>query len=301
VGRATEQLALFGAVEERAPAPVLELPALPAVAAPPAHRVRRLSYSALALFARCPYRFYAERIVGLRPDDAAMRGEPSDGLHATEIGDAVHVLLEAEASAEAVDGLLVARYGTVSDTDRDRILTLVSAWHESPVGRELASREGVVRELPFTFAQDGVLFHGFFDACRLDDERAIVVDYKTNRIGESSPEEIVERDYALQRLVYALALLRSGAAAVEVTFVFLERADEPVSATFGAADEPALAAELSAAIASIHAGQFAPTPSEMACSGCPALDRVCAGPRLLSPPWEEQTEADGAFEDDDSG
>jgi ATP-dependent exoDNAse (exonuclease V) beta subunit len=299
---AAEQLALFGAVQEPAPTPALELPPLPAIAPPPEHRVRRLSYSALALFARCPYRFYAERIVGLRPDDAAMRGEPGDGLHATEIGDAVHVLLEADASADGVDDLLAARYGTVSDSDRDRISRLVSAWHESPVGRDLASRDGVVRELPFTFAQDGVLFHGFFDAHHVDDERAIVVDYKTNRLGESSPEEIVGRDYVLQRLVYALAVLRSGVAAVDVTFVFLERPDEPVSVTFGAADEPALAAELSAAIASIHAGQFVPTPSEMACSGCPALDRVCAGPRLLSPQWEEQwTEADGAPEDGDSG
>jgi len=39
-------------------------------------------------------------------------------------------------------------------------------------------------------------------------------------------------------------------------------------------------AELSAAIARIRAGEFRPTPSEFACSDCPALDLVCAGPRL---------------------
>jgi hypothetical protein len=37
---------------------------------------------------------------------------------------------------------------------------------------------------------------------------------------------------------------------------------------------------LSAAIERIHAGDFVPTPSEYACAGCPALDLVCAGPRL---------------------
>ena len=42
----------------------------------------------------------------------------------------------------------------------------------------------------------------------------------------------------------------------------------------------ALEEELSAAIATIHEGDFRPTPSEFACSGCPALDVVCAGPRL---------------------
>ena len=45
-----------------------------------------------------------------------------------------------------------------------------------------------------------------------------------------------------------------------------------------------LEAELSAAIARINAGEFVPTPSEFTCSGCPALDLVCAGPRLAAMP-----------------
>ena len=40
--------------------------------------------------------------------------------------------------------------------------------------------------------------------------------------------------------------------------------------------------ELGAAIARIREGDFKPTPSPFACSGCPALDRVCAGPALLA-------------------
>jgi len=52
-----------------------------------------------------------------------------------------------------------------------------------------------------------------------------------------------------------------------------------------ALDRPAvlcdlLEAGLSASIAAIRAGEFQPTPSPFACSGCPALDVVCAGPRL---------------------
>ena len=50
--------------------------------------------------------------------------------------------------------------------------------------------------------------------------------------------------------------------------------------TFVRDEMPALEAELSAGIARIHAGDFRPTPSEFACSTCPALDLVCAGPRL---------------------
>ena len=53
-----------------------------------------------------------------------------------------------------------------------------------------------------------------------------------------------------------------------------------MAASFAAAQVPELEAELSEAIARIQAGEFRPTPSDFACSGCPALDLVCAGPRL---------------------
>ena len=52
-------------------------------------------------------------------------------------------------------------------------------------------------------------------------------------------------------------------------------------ATFAQADVAGSRPSSPAAIARIRAGDFRPTPSEFACSGCPALDLVCAGPRLL--------------------
>ncbi len=77
----------------------------------------------------------------------------------------------------------------------------------------------------FAFEHDGVLLHGRFDVFRLDEGRALVVDYKTNRLEDLTPDEVVEDDYALQRLVYALAAFRAGAEEVEVAYVFLERPD----------------------------------------------------------------------------
>jgi hypothetical protein len=78
--------------------------------------------------------------------------------------------------------------------------------------------------------------------------------------------------------------MRAGAGQVEVAYVFLEQPDAVVSGTFTRDDVPALEAELSAAIGRIQAGEFVPTPSEHACASCPALDLVCAGPRLRSAP-----------------
>jgi ATP-dependent helicase/nuclease subunit A len=276
------QLALFTGEE----IPVLPPPAprLPEIALPPEaalHHVRSLSYSALALFARCSYRYYAERVIGMRAGDAHGSVPGQSGLAATEIGDVVHVLLENGVAGD-VEEPVRARYASATDEDIARVAGLVKAWHDSPLARRLSEMEGVRPELPFAFEHDGVLLHGRFDVYAGSGGRALVVDYKTNRLEELTPEEALEDEYAIQRLVYALAALRAGADEVEVVYVFLERPDEPVAQVFARSEVVALEAELSEAIAAIQEGRFLPTPSELACSGCPALDVVCAGPRLLA-------------------
>jgi hypothetical protein len=91
---------------------------------------------------------------------------------------------------------------------------------------------------------------------------------------------IVAGVFRLQRLDYPLACLRAGAEEVEVVYAFLERPGAVVSTIYRRDDVPALEAELSAAIARIRGGDFRPSPDEFTCAGCPALDLVCAGPRL---------------------
>jgi ATP-dependent exoDNAse (exonuclease V) beta subunit len=203
------------------------------------------------------------------------------GLAATEIGDVVHVLLENGVAGD-VEEPVRARYASATDEDIARVAGLVKAWHDSPLARRLSEMEGVRPELPFAFEHDGVLLHGRFDVYAGSGGRALVVDYKTNRLEELTPEVALEDEYAIQRLVYALAALRAGADEVEVVYLFLERPDEPVAQVFARSEVVALEAELSEAIAAIQEGRFLPTPSELACSGCPALDVVCAGPRLLA-------------------
>jgi ATP-dependent helicase/nuclease subunit A len=287
------QLALFeggrGIAFQEAP----RLAELVPVPTPPVHRVRRLSYSALALFERCSYRFYAERLAGLRPADAGIDVAGSTGLAATEIGDAVHQLLEDVdlAAPQAPDPAAAAeavrlRYPRATDEEVERIHALAAAFCNSELAARLAACDGAAAERPFAFEHDGVLLHGRLDVLHREDGGALVVDYKTNLLEEEGPDEIVERDYRLQRLVYALACFRAGADEVEVVYQFLEQPDELVSTTFSREEVPELEVELSAAIAQIQAGEFRPTPSEFACAGCPALDLVCAGPALRSAPAE---------------
>ena len=106
---------------------------------------------------------------------------------------------------------------------------LLVAFCASPLAARLAALDGARREPPFTFEHEGVLLHGHLDVVHRDGGRALVVDYKTNALGDADPAEIVDADYRLQRLVYALACLRAGADEVEVVYQFLERPDEPVA------------------------------------------------------------------------
>ncbi|MBA3841989.1 MAG: UvrD-helicase domain-containing protein [Actinobacteria bacterium] len=280
------QLALFGELPT-APAPRgYRLPELVPPPLPPLHRVRQLSYSALALFERCSYRYYTERVAGLREERGTVPG--STGLKATEVGDAVHRLLEVvDLRAPAAPDLAQVRtwYPGVTDDELARISRFVAAYCESELARRIATLRGAVPERPFAFEHDGVLLHGRLDVLWREGTSALVLDYKTNSLAEGTPEEIIEADYSLQRLVYALACFRAGAEEVEVVYHFLERTDAVVSTMFERRELPLLESQLSAAIARINAGEFLPTPSEFNCSGCPALDLVCAGPRLGGGAW----------------
>jgi ATP-dependent exoDNAse (exonuclease V) beta subunit len=282
------QLELFATLGEAVAivaAPVL--PPLVAPAEPPLHRPRRLSFTALSTFDQCSYKYYSLYVSGMkerRPEHKP--GEGDGGLRATEIGDAVHRLLEqVDLHAPALPDIEQVRtwYPTVSGDELERIRGYVSSYCDSELAQRIAAFARIDKERHFTFEHDGVLLHGFLDVLHLEGTQALVLDYKTNWLAESTPEEIVEADYGLQRLVYALACFRAGAEEVEVVYHFLERPDAVVSTTFAREQVAALEAELSAGIARIHAGEFRATPSDFACSTCPALDLVCAGMRLREP------------------
>ena len=251
----------------------------------PSSPVRRLSYSALALFERCPYRFYAERLGGMRPVDGSGRLVGQVGMAASEIGDSVHRLLElVDLAAPAPPSLdeVLGWYPGATAEELERIGALVQAYCGSALAARLAALGGVSSERPFAFEHDGVLFHGVLDVLHLENGRALVADFKSNFLGDHSPAEVVDAEYRLQRLVYAIACFRAGVEEVEVVYQFLERPDELVAATFRRDELSGLEAELSAVIAQIQSGMFPPRPSEFACAGCPALDVVCAGPALNS-------------------
>ena len=147
-----------------------------------------------------------------------------------------HVDLRAPAVPEDLAELVRARYPAVTDEELERIRGFVASYCGSELAVRIAALEGATAELPFAFEHDGVLLHGRIDVLHRDGSQAMVLDYKTNSLAEGTPEEIVEHDYRLQQLVYALACFRAGAEEVEVVYHFLERPDAVVSGTYRQAD-----------------------------------------------------------------
>ena len=294
-----EQLELFdpsvsGGLESDT-APLLELPPLHRVPAAPRHAVTRLSYSALALFGRCSLRFWAERFVGLRPREAEpAMPVPGQGLNPLELGEAVHALIELAVAPDEVEGWLRARYPHASDENVERAGRHVAGWQASALAAVIATEGDSRPELDFAFEHDGVLLHGRFDLFARTDAAATVVDFKTNRLDDVSPDELVDLHYGYQVVVYALAALKAGSPKVTAQYVFLERPDEPVARTFEQNDLAELEGRLSEAIDAIRAAEFRASPSEFVCAECPILDVTCAGPALLEVPEWAGTAAAGA-------
>jgi ATP-dependent helicase/nuclease subunit A len=113
----------------------------------------------------------------------------------------------------------------------------------------------------------------------------VVVDYKSDRVEEHADlEALVEREYGVQRLLYALAVLRDGAEEVEVIHWFLARPNAWVGARFHAGMRAMLEARLTTRIADAREADFAvsDTPNRSLCLTCPGRGTLCSWP-------EEQT------------
>ncbi|MDE3131886.1 MAG: PD-(D/E)XK nuclease family protein, partial [Acidobacteriota bacterium] len=272
----------------RRPSQPLALPdrGLPA-AIDPSPLPRSLSYTALATYERCAYRYYVQRVLGLpelpnpaRPQDrgrpAAAGAEPVPG--GAERGTLIHRLLAG----------LDLRAPSLREPMPEDVRDLLGALVGSPTFARLPGLRDVRREQRFAFPLGGTLITGVFDLiAEAGPGRMLVLDYKSDRLDGAAPAAIVGERYLAQRLIYALAALRLGVGGVEVVHLFLEAPDDPVAARFSASELPALEAALAERVARVGgsgADDFPVTdaPGQPVCDRCPAQDGLCSYPPALT-------------------
>jgi ATP-dependent helicase/nuclease subunit A len=275
-----------------------------------------LSYSALSSYAGCGYRFYAERILGLASplEAAAAPGgepEPGDGpadadelldprlgsrQRSLAIGNCVHAALEAGArrswelpTATELERIF-AREGVADDPEaRERVQALVAGWLESDLCEELASSGARLRpEVPFLLELGDAIVRGKIDLLADTPDGPLVVDYKTDAVGDADPAQLAGR-YETQRDLYALAVDRArggSTAVVRAAYCFLEAPERTVVEAYDEAGLRAAHERVVSLIQRIRAGDFARTerPHRSLCHGCPAAARLCGAP-AWRPQW----------------
>jgi RecB family exonuclease len=312
-GRGRTELGVSWSIVREAPAappppgppPAAPPPPGPPPAAPPSPGPSRaapqpgpppvLSYSALTLYRRCGYRFYVERGLRIPPSEPSLIEAlpPPFGRPATERGVIVHGLLEAldfrrplEPSPEAVAAVCaLSGLRAPEAAEVEELAGLVRGFARGELCARLARATQVRREQRFSFLlDDQLLITGALDVVARERDRTLVLDYKTDRLADGDPAKLFEQEYGLQRAIYALALLRAGAARVEVAYVFLERPEAPVSATFTAADAPELERRLRTLTDRIARREYPVTaePWRGVCAGCPAEGGLCSWPVALT-------------------
>jgi ATP-dependent helicase/nuclease subunit A len=284
----------FGALR-RSAEPVEESrrpePSPPPLARPvglPEPAARHLSYSALATYGRCGYRFFAERIVGLEGSDMPV-GNAVAAAGRYGFGNAVHAMLEwsarhgwHEPAAELCRELLRRERLEGTDAELGRAQAMIAGWLESELCAELRGPGVRLRpEVPFILPLAGSVIRGTMDLL-VAGGTPLVVDYKTDSLGDASLDELTDR-YGVQRQIYALAAAGS-ARRVRTAYVFLERANERVELELGRDELDRAARELEELIRGIAGGRFEVTPRPHAalCWDCPARARLCSHPRELT-------------------
>jgi hypothetical protein len=205
----------------------------------------------------------------------------------------VHALLEALdfrapiAPAPAEVARLARTLGMRADNaDSTEISQLIEGAIGAAPSRRVAAARRVRREYPFAFslAPEQPLITGVIDLLADEDSGAsLVLDYKSDRVAaDVDLPTLVEREYAIQRLLYALAVLRDGAGEVEIVHWFLHRPHEWVGARYTAAEAPALEQRLGALLAGARTQSFSVSqhPHRGLCLTCPGRGGLCS--------WGEQ-------------
>jgi ATP-dependent helicase/nuclease subunit A len=253
-----------------------------------------LSYSSLSELERCGYRFYLERVLRLGEDRAPARGaEKQAGLEPRARGTLVHLLMErldfAAGTGPTAEHLMAAA-GELrlapSAEEALELAALIATAAGGSMAARIAAAKLLGREYPFALSlgPGEPLLTGFIDLLAEEPGGGgLLIDYKSDRVGpESDLEEIVEREYGVQRLLYALATLRSGAPRVEIVHWFLERPGEPAAAIYEASMLAELEARLTVLVGRARAGVYevSPRPHRALCETCPGRRALCS--------WGEQ-------------
>ena len=137
------------------------------------------------------------------------------------MGSAVHTAMEmvdwtSPASVQGLARMACAEEGI--DALAPEVTGLVEGLLRSEPIQRAAASDRVLREMPYAFEEEGILFRGVVDLLFEEEDGFVIVDYKTD---PWPPPEAAQARYNRQAKAYRRAVERiSGRPVKEVLFVF---------------------------------------------------------------------------------
>jgi ATP-dependent exoDNAse (exonuclease V) beta subunit len=173
----------------------------------------------------------------------------------------VHALLEwsqangwREPPPDLIERISVsAEVGADSALPAEDLLEPFRAWLGSGLFAERVRDERSRAEVPILVRVADTVLRGSIDLLvERPGSPPLIVDFKTDRLDGAEPAELAGR-YEIQRAIYALAVAEAlETSEVEIAYVFLERPEQPVLASWDAAEIEAGRRALEAAIAQVR-------------------------------------------------
>jgi ATP-dependent helicase/nuclease subunit A len=246
--------------------PDLEAPVADLRSPVPIPPPQEMSYTALALFESCAYRFFSERMLKVGSIDVKRTDDPRT------FGSTLHGALELVARGEEVDAerlAALARACNLSLEELPRLEAAVAAMRRSPARGLLAVGSP---EVEFALPVGAGVVRGSMDLLVRDGSDATVLDYKTGRTWDAQGGR-----YAAQAEVYALGLLEAGYERVVIRFVHVEAGCEEAVFVFTPADRARIRLRIEDAFERMSTGRF---PARSAydpdlCGDCPVSGGLC--------------------------
>ncbi|KAB3533440.1 helicase-exonuclease AddAB subunit AddA [Alkaliphilus serpentinus] len=173
--------------------------------------------------------------------------EEKDSLTAAERGTVLHFVLQhldlkATLTMEnilwQIDGMVKRELLTEVEAKSVLVERLVK-FFDSPIGKRLLNAEEIYREVPFNLRmkaadfisdisiQEDLLVQGVIDCYFIEDDKAVLLDYKSDRILEGM-EDVIVANYKEQLLLYKEAIEKISRTHVKESYLYLFDIDKAV-------------------------------------------------------------------------
>ncbi len=137
-----------------------------------------------------------------------------------KLGIAFHSYVECSSKPIVQDALIqqiITEHGI--ETQKDELIKLVTTYLNSELYHRIQKSKQVLKEIPFSYFQDGILYEGYIDLMFEELEGFVIVDLKTDNIKESEIESRSDL-YRNQLDIYAYALKNTGQTVKEKLLYF---------------------------------------------------------------------------------